>query len=197
MGNYLINADGPPIDFDGTVSVDHLAIKLSKEQLERVGYSRILKLEKEQLALIRKINPDFPEIIRVITPSFEDCPCNNGIYGIWNKKSQVCIAINQITRDKKHAEKNLLNNKIDDLTKNTAYLYMDSNADIYLNQKKITLEKLNEIMKKLTTVQDGAKFIFINMPPKIDKETNEKIINILKDLKEKGKQLDVKIYETG
>ena len=53
-----MKADGPPIDDDGSVNVEHIALVLSKEQLPMVGSRRILKLEKEQLSLIRKINPD-------------------------------------------------------------------------------------------------------------------------------------------
>lgn len=192
-----MKADGPPIDDDGSVNVEHIALVLSKEQLTMVGSRRILKLEKEQLSLIRKINPDFPAAIRVITPSYQDCTCSLPAYGIWTKQFQVCIAIYQIKSNDQQITKDILKEKIDDLTKNSAYIYVNEKGELFLNNKLITQKALEEIIKKLEVDKESKKMVFLNLPPRIDKKTNEKIVQIINDLEVFGKKYNVEVYEAG
>jgi biopolymer transport protein ExbD len=194
---YQIGAEGPPIEPDGALNVEHIALKLNKEQLALIGSSRVFKLEKEQLALLRKINPAFPEAIRVLTPSFQDCSCSLSTYGVWNKRDQVCIAIKQIMRDKSDADKDVLKPKTADLTKSSAYVYVNDKGEMYLNQKLITQNELNEIIKKLVSDKDISKMVYLNLPPRVDKETNEKIIKMFSELEKVGKKFEVAIYEDG
>lgn len=194
---YSIGAEGPPIEPDGAMNVEHIALKLNKEQLALIGNSRVFKLEKEQLALIRKINPEFPDAIRVLTPSFQDCSCSLSTYGIWNKRDQVCIAIKQIMRGKNDADKDVLKPKTGDLTKSSAYVYVNDKGELYLNQKLITQNELNEIIKKLVSDKDISKMVYLNLPPRVDKETNDKIIKMFSELEKFGKKHEVPIYEDG
>ena len=196
---YFLNlyASGPPVDTDGNISTDYIALKISKEQLELVGNSRVFKLEKNQLAILKKLNVGFPEVIRIITPSFQECSCNLATYGIWNKRDQICIVFDQIMRDKIDADKNLMKEKANDLTKNTAYVYVNDKAEIFLNRKKITPDNLKDIIKKLISIKESSKIVYINLPPRIDKETNEKIIQLFIDLEKFGKKFNVAVYEDG
>lgn len=194
---YSIGAEGPPIEPDGTMNVEHIALKLNKEQLTLIGKSRVFKLEKEQLALVRKINPEFPEAIRVLTPSFQDCSCSLTTYGVWNKREQVCIAIKQIMREKSDGDKDVLKPKTGDLTKSSAYVYVNDKGELFLNQKLITQNELNEIIKKLVSDKDISKMVYLNLPPRVDKETNDKIIKMFSELEKFGKKFEVAIYEDG
>lgn len=192
-----MKADGPPIDDDGSVNVEHIALVLNKEQLAMVGSIRILKLEKEQLSLIRKINPDFPAAIRVISPSYQDCTCALPAYGIWTKRLQVCIALYQIKSNDQQITKDILKEKRDDLAKNSAYVYVNDKGELFLNNKLITQKALEDIIKKLEVDKENLKMVFLNLPPVIDKKTNEKIFQMIKDLQAFGKNLNVAVYEAG
>ncbi len=83
-----VQADGPPVKKNGTITTEHLEIKITSEQLNLIEKSHIVELTEQQHELLKKYYKNIPNKFVLLTPHFNDCTCDL-IYLVWNRKHTI------------------------------------------------------------------------------------------------------------
>lgn len=205
-------SDGPPMTPEGEVTVDHLEFRLSPEQLETVGRTRTVEFTPEQLAVCRKLNARFPGRLPVIGPSYADCTCGVGAYGMWIRPQRIAITTNTILGYDPESEKELeksegffderalsLQAQTDAVGAAVArrMLCMGMKGDFYSYGKAIAAAQVATVLSKLAANKEQEPYIFINIPPAGDAAIDAKVQDALKTLRAEGTKQGVKILITG
>ena len=179
-----IIADGPPVKPDGTITQKYIPFKLTNEQIEEVGRTRILTLNKTQVAVLRKLSKVLPEKLPILTPYYNDCSCDT-LYLIWNKKSSVGLLTEEIKNFEEiyqYYKKTFGYQKVlDNWT--TGQIIIDSLGDLYYDTKKINTNDVEVLVKDKVSKKVEEVSLILNYPPYINKEINKKIKSVTDELR--------------
>jgi|WetSurMetagenome_2_1015567.scaffolds.fasta_scaffold345434_1 hypothetical protein len=200
-------ADGPPVDKDGNILIDHLSFYLDAEQLKHIESNNYLVFNNDQVRILQNINPQFPKQIYLLSPFYNDCTCGM-IYAIWNKSNQVGIAIEEIINyqtidiEEINSELSLsdTSNQIFYFEDSTATLmiYFGINGDIYINHKSISENDLFiESDKYLSSEKIKHKYLIVRRPPQKDKLISSKIESTIKKIELYSKNNSINLWISG
>lgn len=177
-------ADGPPMNEDGDVNVDHVVIILKDRQVGEVGRTRKLTFTKEQHDYIKKMYKEFPKQIPVITPHYNRCTCGLPIYGIWNRIDRVAIPLDLIGPIDYREIGEMPQVKPPRRLSDGGVITVDAKGDIYFLNKPIRIEEVREAIDEIATKKDkDRRHLCFNLPPKISKEVDDKIKKLVDKVK--------------
>lgn len=168
-------AEGPPVERDGKVFVDHVVLHLTDIQLEQVETRRLVEFTSSQSKLLRALNPLVPDSIPVIAPSYNNCTCEFFLYGIWNKPKAIAVPLflfgvkgwNQQLFDKQFA------NWASD------FFVIDTQANIYWHGKKVSKDDVIKIAKET----EGQAFLDLPLmhSPAVASRVNRLVKSLVKE----------------
>lgn len=177
-------ADGPPMNKDGDVYLDHVVIILKDQQVGEVGRTRKLTFDKKQLDYFRRMDKKFPKQIPVITPHYDFCTCGLPIYGIWNRIDRVAIPLNLIGAIDYQEIEEMRQVKPRGRLEDGGVITVDAKGDIYFLNKPIRRDEIKEAINKIANRKGKRrKHLCFNLPPKISKEVDRKIKELVDAIK--------------
>ena len=186
-----------PMSETDLVNGDHVVVWLSPEQTEEVGRTRILTLDKNQVDVMRKLVPSFPDRIKVITPSYHDCKCGMYVYGIWTRRELVALPYPDF--DFPGADLRMLPPpRLDEppLDKGSHILF-DIDGAMYFAGEPISEEEILHGLDVIGQGDENGKVLWLNLPPRSSEEVDEAIQGIVERLKEEGAKRGVDVEITG
>jgi hypothetical protein len=189
-----VNAEGPPINMDGTISGQYKGIALTLSQKIQLETQRYIKLTASQQKLAG-LNNEVEELF-VLTSNYNDCTCGL-TYAIWFHTDSIAVfgsdyssydtmpngavlpgrALRQIAylKSKEHQ---------------TLCLTIATNGDLYYkNQKRsVEIDSLYTLAEEITSNLDSLNqardsesvtdenFLFMYMPPLHGNTNREKVL---------------------
>jgi hypothetical protein len=182
LSAFIAKADGPPVEKDGTITSEHLSIKLVPDQIKQIEKSHIIDLKAGQHSLLKKVYKNFPKRFVVVTPHYNDCTCDL-VYLIWNKIDTVALPLDSVNyfkgllQDNSYDYQGLIRNW------NKQKIIVDTKGNLYNESKNINKTALEELFKKLSNDKDEfARWISISLPPYLKTQYEKKIDAVIKEI---------------
>lgn len=190
-------ADGVPIDETGFVTVDHLALMLSPSQIAEVGRSRILTLDADQFESMRKLIPGFPERFRVITPSYHDCSCGLGAYGIWTRREHVAVPYPWIDIPPEELGLNPLPGRQEPPIKGWSHVLFDIDGEMYFAEERIPEADVLLALDDIARGDEDRRVLWLSLPPRSSADVDSAIRRLVDRLTAEGERRGVKVMISG
>ena len=181
-------SDGIPFSEDRKhVTEDHTTFSLNKEQMKEVESKRKITLTSEQHQVLKGINPKVPQVLDVVTSRYSDCTCELGPAAVWCRDGEVDILHFLLKHPLPKGFEESSNNK------NESFLMVvvDSEGKCYVDDKFISEEEIAKRIKTLSKKKEP--YIWLDLPPILQKEKQKKIDAVEKRLKEQAKKNSVDI----
>jgi len=185
--SIIVQADGLPI-INGELSIPHIKLKLSSDQVIQAGVFRYIELNEFQKKQLRDTtNRYIPNLLRVVTAPYNDCSCGMIFYGLWSDNYEVQVPKRGLDDLELVIEEGLLEEakNLNELSKNLPIrvLNINLNGDIYQNGKIVNnlAQSISKINEDKPEYGDG-KYIFVNTPPLRKDEVIDKVISSYKNL---------------
>lgn len=179
-------AEGPPVDEDGKVFVDHVVLHLTDDQMGLIETKRLVEFTPSQLATLKVLSPQIPQVIPVVTPSYNNCTCELLLYGIWNGRRQIAIPLLLFGHEGWAKYALAFDKQI--TSWGSDFFVIDTQANIYLHGKRIAKEDVIQIAK-----QTESGVAFIDRPLVQSPQVNSKVEHLLKFLVREGKKSKVQV----
>ena len=187
-------ADGPPVMEDGTITAEHISLKIYDVQIKEVEKTHIVKLTANQHTQLKKYYKRMPRTFVVVTPHYNDCTCEL-IYLIWNKTDTIVLPLNLVEYFKE-----LLDNKeypydYQDLLRNwnKQKIIIDTKGNCHFEGKKLNKEGMENVFIKLAEEKDNAsRWIAISLPPYLTTEYESKVSDAIKEINTIAEKYNVK-----
>jgi len=171
-----LNASGPPIK-NGKFTVPFVKINLSKKQVQQAIATHHIELTKLQLNYLKKAatNLKLPKVLKLITLPYMDCACFLEFYGLWIKRNEVAISINQIYIPQHPCHtirtiKDRLSNK---------HFFIGFNGDIYTKGKQISFNDFKKTVRWVD-LKGKVRLVSVGTPPLINKKVMAAVLRIQK-----------------
>jgi hypothetical protein len=198
MFSMKVHADGPPMNSEGEVYVDHLIIVMNDEQLKEVGQTRLLTLTEEQHKFFKKQDERYPRKVEIITPYYRDCTCGLNAYGVWNKQRHIAMPLSQLRFMNYGPKGELYQIPKPKTLSEGGTVVIDDRGDMYFNNKPLKKSEVKEAINKITTSDDGEKkIVCFNFPPSINNDVDKTIKALVDELREYARLLQVRTCIAG
>jgi hypothetical protein len=161
------HASGPPVREDGTITTEHISIKIDSFQVSQVEKTHIIELSPSQHSILKKYYKNCPKKFVVVTPHYNDCTCDLS-YLIWNKTDTIVLPLDSIDYFKESSDnKDYYQRLLKNWTKQK--IIIDTNGNLYYEGKSLSMTGLENLLKNIATREDRfARWIFISLPPYLD-----------------------------
>ena len=195
LGTLPAFADGIYVTKDlKHVDGDHTVIRLDKKQINDVERLRDVVLTEEQIKPLKAIYENVPHKLPVLSSRWDSCTCGFGVYAIWCRVGEIDIPHSSLEIQKmldEHYEKNppsktkATKSTVKESSKYVAIgksLILDSQGNMYLDGKEIIEDELlsmvDDISKQDVPGKEVTRYIYLDIPPPINKAIDEKIFNL-------------------
>lgn len=179
-------AEGPPVDEDGKVFVDHVVLHLTDDQMELIETKRLVEFTPSQHKSLKALNPSVPSVIPVIGSSYNNCTCELLLYGIWNNQGQIAIPLFLFGGDEtwiKYAP--IFDKQI--TAWGSDFFVIDTKANIYWQGRRVAKKDVIQIAKQTGSIA------FMDRPLMQSPQVAAKVEHLLKFLVKEGKKSKVQI----
>lgn len=174
-------ADGPPVKDDGTITAEHIVIKLTARQLIEVGTRRFLTLTEQQREQLGPKAPPIEHRYIVLTPLWRDCTCGMPVFAIWNRLDSVAIPVRGLERSLKFDEYVEAETNAQD-----RYASWQNNSIVVdargnPHHKGVLLSKTG--IKKTVRMLGKSGHVVVNRPPHGGKKLEARIKSVLEEIR--------------
>jgi hypothetical protein len=194
-----IYADGPPVLEDGTITGEHILMKIDPSQIKQVEKTRVIDLSSRQHALLMKYGPQMPKRFVVVTPHYNDCTCEL-IYLIWNRTDTVAFPLYEVDYFKEVFAGGENSSDYQDLL--TAWtrdvVVVDTKGNMYYGGKTLDGTALDDLFKRIAG-EKGVydRWISINLPPYLKTDYEEKVKSAVDSITKAAKKYRVNAHIGG
>jgi hypothetical protein len=190
----IASADGPPVKEDGTITTEHVALKIDSSQIKQVEKTHIINLSPSQHSVLKKYYNKLPKKFVVVTPHYNECTCDL-IYLIWNKTDTIVLPLNsvdyfkELLGDKKHPfdYQGLLKSWV------KQKIIIDTKGNLYFEGKSLSTTGLEDLFKNIAKDKDeDARWIAISLPPYLKTEYEARVDSSIKGIEKVAARYKVK-----
>lgn len=176
------------------VTGQHTTIRLEGKQIDQVERLREVELTGKQIQSLQSIYPraNIPHKLEVLSSRYDSCTCGMGVYAIWCRPGEIDVPHSSLEAQKflEAYEKEHPSSKAEDdwdaAGRKEEYivkqLILDSRGRMYLDGKDVQetelLAMIDEMHQRRAKSSRVWCSITLDVPPPIDKETDERIFQL-------------------